>query len=321
MNNYFFETGRLSNMDQKLIKALTIYGLKDADVKLIRHYDNLIYRIKTKKVYALKICSPKINKKQLDQEVEWLSALLRDTNLLVPKPIPDKQGNLISKIEDRYCVLYEWLEGERVSQIMSSKIARQVGEMMAKLHLHASNYDSGDRLKNSTHDKALDCFDGDYFFGSNSWWQTKAKEQLPNDFEKMIPAVEKAKHLIESLSKSPDQFGMIHSDLHFSNIIYNGEKFAIIDFGDCAMGYYLMDIAVTETEFKDYSNADQLIPAFRESYQSCRGYFPSSEDVRTFEVMNGLLFLEWIFESKSQQVKADKAKWISQIIETIVATV
>lgn len=299
-------------MNRILINALAFYGLKSANAELIRHYDNLVYKVEAEKVYALRICPSIVNQKRLNAEIDWLTALRQDTNLLVPKPLPNKQGNLISQLENRFCVLFEWLKGKPISSIVSPKVARQVGETMALLHLHASNYCLDDRMRNF-----IDCYDRDYFFGSNSWWQTKAKERLPNDYKGMIPGIEKARHLIESLDKSPEQFGMVHSDLHFGNIICDGEKYAVIDFGDCGMGYYLMDIAVTEAEFKDYCNADLLISAFREGYRDRRGYFPRSEDVRTFEVMSSLLLLEWIFESESDRVREDKAKWITQIVKTI----
>ena len=301
-------------MDRILINALAFYGLESAKAKLIRHYDNLVYKVEAEKVYALRICPSVVNQK-LKGEVDWLTALRRDTNLLVPKPLPNKQGDLISQLENRYCVLFEWLEGEPISSIMSPKVARQVGEIMAQLHLHAANYCLDDRMRDFTN-----CYDRDYFFGSNSWWQTKAKERLPNDYKGMRSGIEKARHLIESLDRSAEQFGIIHSDLHFGNIICDGEKYAVIDFGDCGIGYYLMDIAVTEAEFKDYYNGDLLISAFREGYQDRRGYFPHGEDVRTFEVMSSLLLLEWIFESESDRVREDKAKWIAQIVKTIQET-
>lgn len=301
-------------MDLELTKALAAWGLESADAKLVRHYDNLVYKAKTEnKTYALRICSPKTTQPQLKAEIDWLIALRRDTNLIVPKPTPNKQGNFISQLDDKYCVLYEWLEGEPVSQTMSSKVARQIGEMMATLHLHAADY-SSDR-------QAVNCYDRHYFFGVNSWWQTKAKERLLDNYEKIIPAIEKAECLINRLSKSSEQFGMIHSDLHFSNIISDREKYAIIDFGDCGMGYYLMDLAVTEAEFKDYGDAKQLITVFRESYQNRRGCSPPSQDIRIFEVMSSLLWLEWIFESKSEQVREDKARWLNPIIQAIRETV
>ena len=300
-------------MNLTLNKILALYDLEDAEAESIRHYDNLIYKIKTEKTYALRICSPKITQKQLKNEIDWLIALREDTDLLVPQPVANKQDDFVTQLEDRCCVLFEWLKGKPVSRMMSPEVAKKIGEMMARLHLHASGY-VRDRLKNRIGDR-------DYFFGTNSWWQTKAQKRLPDDYQSLMPAIEKAACSIDRLDKSPEQFGMIHSDLHFGNIINNGENYAIIDFGDCRMGYYLLDLAVTEAEFKDYSNADKLIPIFRESYHNRRGYLPSNEDIGTFEVMSSLLLLEWIFESSSEKVREDKAMWIDRIVETIRETV
>ena len=296
-------------MNLELVKALKVYDLPNASAELLRCYDNSVYKIEVEtRIYALRICSPKTARKQLRAEVAWLSALREDKSLLVPKPVPNKQGDLISYLADRTVVMFEWLPGEPVSQTMSPEVARQIGQMMATLHLHASNYSS---------DRQTVCYDSSYFFGSNSWWQTKARERLADNYQKLVPAIEKVENLMSEMEKSPEQFGMIHSDLHFSNIICDGEKYAIIDFGDCGMGYYAMDITVTEAEFKDYDNAEQLITAFRDGYQNKRGCFPSSEKLEPFGVVGSLLWLEWVFESENQQVREDKAQWLDSVIRTV----
>ena len=300
-------------MNRRLKNALAFYGLESANTKLLRDYSNLVYQVTAERVYALKIYSPTVSYQRLMSTVEWLAALRRDTDLLVPKPVPNKQGNLISQLEDRCCVLFEWLEVEPVSRNMSPQVARQIGEIMAKLHLHAVNY----RPNNYNGDR----FDYDYFFGSASWWQTKAKKRLQDNYNSLIPAIEKAKGLVSSIEESSEHFGMIHSDLHFSNVISNQEQYGVIDFGECRMGYYLTDIAVTESEFKDYDSADELIAAFRVGYLDRRGCMPDRESIKTFEVTSNLLFLEWIFESENDSVWKDKAQWPPKIIRSMEETI
>lgn len=298
-------------MKHELVSILELYGLQSANTKLIRNYDNSIYKVEAKKNYALRICSPNTAHQRLESEINWLTRLCRDTDLIVPKPIHNKQGNLITRLKNRCCVLFEWLDGEPVSQNMSTKVANHVGRMMAKLHLHASSY----RLDNYTGDR----FDDDYFFGSASWWQTKAKKRLQNDYESLVPVINKAKYLIESLKKSPKQYGLIHCDLHFGNVICDRQKYAIIDFASCGMGYYLMDIAVTEAEFKDYTEAEKLISVFRESYQHQRNCVLDYKMIETFEAIASLLFLEWVFENDNEKVRCDKAKWIPEIMKRMRA--
>lgn len=298
---------------EQLTTALALYGLDSASTELIRDYDNLVYRVEAKQVYALRICPLNLTQARIKSEVDWSIALTHDTDLLVPKPVLNQQGKLISQLGDRFCVLFEWLEGEPVSRNMSLEVASQIGKLMAKLHQHASSY--------SPNNYDGDRYNYNYFFGSASWWQLKAEKRLTYSYQSLILAIKRAKRLIKSLEESSEQFGMIHSDIHFSNVIKDREKYAIIDFSDCGMGYYLMDIAVTEAEFKDYIKAKELIAAFRSSYRNHRGYFPDPEYVRTFEVMSSLLLLEWIFESDNEKVRDDKAKWLPSIINTIQATV
>jgi Ser/Thr protein kinase RdoA (MazF antagonist) len=248
-----------------------------------------------------------VNQRQLASEVEWLDAIRRDTDLLVPKPVPNRSGEAITHLGDRLCVVFEWLEGEPVSPIVSPKIASEIGKIMAILHRHAENY----RPQNYQEPR----FDPDYYFGTNSWWQTKAEQRLSGaDYRCLIPAVEKTKVLLDRLGTSPKHFGMSHTDIHFDNIIHAGETFAILDFGDCGLSYYLTDIAVTEAEFRDYPNADGLIRSFREAYEDTRGYFPEDEEIELGAVTAGLLYLEWVFETENDEVREAKAGWLPLVI-------
>ncbi|MEB3357738.1 MAG: phosphotransferase [Synechococcales bacterium] len=286
--------------------ALLLYGLTDAKAQLLRDYENLVYQVEADQTYALRICSDDSDQEQLLTEVEWLAAIRAETDLLVPKPVPNQDGNWVSHVNGRMCVLFEWLAGEPVSEQMSGAIARRIGEMMATLHHHAEHY----RPRHPVESR----FDYDYFFGDQSWWQTRASQRLSEDYQSLLPAVKKAQDLLKYLGESPAHFGMSHTDIHFGNVLQKGDTLAIIDFGDCGLGYYLTDLAVTEAEFRDYPEADSLIQNFREGYRQVRGYVPNEKDIRTAAVMASLLYLEWVFESENDKVREDKAEWLPDII-------
>lgn len=275
---------------------LVLYNLQNFSSTLISNRINIVYKIEANnQAYTLKIYSPETELTPLINEVEWLKAIREDTNLLVPKPLTNQQGQMISQLEDRFCILFEWLDGEPVHQYMSIEVARQIGEMIAQLHLHASSYRPKNNITNN--------FGFDYFFGLSSWWETKAQKCLLDDYQDFVPAVNKAKHLLKSLNKSPEDIGLIHSDLHFWNLISDGKSLAIIDFESCSLGYYLMDITLTIIAFRAYPNTKQLISSFREGYQSFRDYFPSSEDLKIFKVIGGLFFLERNLENKNKNLR------------------
>jgi len=268
---------------------LVLYNLQNSNSILISNRINIVYKIEANnQAYTLKICSPKAELTPLINEVEWLQAIREDTNLLVPRPLPNQQGQMISQLEDRFCILFEWLDGEPIPQYMSIEVARQIGEMMAQLHLHASKYSPKKDIVNR--------LDNDYFFGSSSWWETTAQEYLLDSYQDFVPAANKAKKHLKSLNKFPEHFGLIHSDIHLNNLIIKGNSLRIIDFGLCSLGYYFMDIALIVLQLKRYRNGEQLISSFRKGYQSLRECFPSSEDLKIFEVMLGLCSLKRFHE-------------------------
>ena len=286
--------------------ALVPYGLENATARLIRSYENLVFRVDADRAYVLRICPSGANRQRLLAEICWLAAIRCDTDLLVPKPLPNCHGDLVGQIDDRACVLFEWLAGEPVSKMMSPAIAYCIGEMMARLHQHAESY----QPENYSGPK----FGYDYFFGDRSWWQRHARARLAREYEGLLPAIERAQALLKHLGESPKYFGMTHTDIHFSNVIYDGDVLALIDFGDCGLGYYLTDIAVTEAEFRDYAEADTLICGFRAGYAAARGHIPSEAQIAIATVMASLLYLEWFFESENREVREDKAPWLPTVI-------
>lgn len=292
-----------------LTTALAAYDLQGSRYRLISDRENSIYKVDGDRSYMLRLGASDADRQHLRSEVSWLIAIRNDTNLLVPTPVPNASGDLITQVGNRCCVLFEWLEGEPVSQIMSPAIASQIGEMMATLHRHAEQY----RPENSTSSR----YDYNYYFGRESWWQTKAEQKLSESYQNLVPAIEKAQRLLKRLGELPKHFGMCHTDIHFSNVISSDDTFAVIDFENCGLTYYLTDLAVTEAEFRDYPNADRLIYYFRETYEAVRGYLPDSEEIRTASVLAGLLYLEWVFESENDGVREDKSEWIPSVISDI----
>jgi Ser/Thr protein kinase RdoA (MazF antagonist) len=47
------------------------------------------------------------------------------------------------------------------------------------------------------------------------------------------------------MNADPENYGIIHGDLHLENIIFDGNEAFPIDFGRCGKGNYLADIAST----------------------------------------------------------------------------
>lgn len=128
-------------------QALKQYGLVPQRVEVLRHLGNLVLRVETPEPFCLRICTPGADESQLRAEIEWLDALNGQTNLRVPRPVPARVGTPLSEVGGRYCVLFQWIEGEPVSRAMSVDVASVTGEVLATLHRHAQGFNPTAKLR------------------------------------------------------------------------------------------------------------------------------------------------------------------------------
>lgn len=70
-------------------------------------------------------------------------------------------------------------------------------------------------------------------------------KQLSEEVQEHLQALrEQLREIEQRLGKSPERFGLIHSDLSFGNVLFTADEALPIDFDDCGFGYYLYDLAV-----------------------------------------------------------------------------
>jgi len=90
--------------------------------------------------------------------------------------------------------------------------------------------------------------------------------------------IKKVEYLLlqfEQLSKDPDAFGLIHTDLHTDNFHKNGNDMIIFDWDDSYYFFFMYDLAATFHETiwdnpldKRQEFADRFIPAFWKGYST-----------------------------------------------------
>jgi Ser/Thr protein kinase RdoA (MazF antagonist) len=290
-------------------QALSAYGLRDATVTPLRHLGNYVAKIEHEgEIFGLRICVPETKHERLQVELEWLSALSKDTSLAVPLPITNTNGEFITKLSDRNALLFKWVDGEPVSRHMSIDVAAKIGELMATLHEHTRHYKSANFVG--------PVYDAAWLSGEASWWKTRASTDIGEEkFKELSPTVEGlAKHM--NTLQTSEYFGLIHSDLHFGNILVDDGKANVIDFDGCALGFYAFDIALTEWEFTDYDNSEELIKSFRQSYKYNSGQ-AISRDASLFRIATHVAFLEWVFTSPNPKVREEKMGWVNSTLEDI----
>ncbi len=276
--------------------ALTCYDLDIARLTFIRDFDNTTFRVgtlsKTSQArFLLRIHKPhdpiRHSVAGVRSELMWLGALRRDTDVVVPEPIPNQHGDFITEVkvdgvpESRPCTLMRWLSGRFVTQSRTRLHCIKMGKLLAQLHRHSEQWVQPTTFMRPKWDseslkKAID----------NLRPENHYRRVSQDDFLIFEACGQRVLERLKQLGEGRAVFGVIHHDLHSRNCVFHKGEARPIDFDACGFGYYFYDFLVT---LYDFSSCERH--AFFDGYSSVRalsaGY---ASDVETFWVMR------WVHE-------------------------
>ena len=241
---------------EKLIDQVwSMYGLSVSRMKLLAEGQNTTYQVDTapagssggldKTRYVLKIHPPgKADIQEVWSELQWLVALNRDTDLLVPHPVPTAGGKMVGELPAMKngktcpCHLTRWVPGRQLAKGLRLLHFERLGKLMAGLHNHAETFQPPSGFVRPRWDAAM----------LERWMelirQGEAADLIPSKYVPTFAlATRRVKALMREMGEGRDIFGMIHADLGDSNCLFHGTQAGAIDFELCGFGYYLSDIA------------------------------------------------------------------------------
>ena len=297
------------------------YGIRDDALTFIRHSDNVTYKVEASGsgTYLLRIHSPVTramgshgtDAHMINSELEWLEALNRDTDLVLQKPVRNQAGEMVTQISTKnvpspiHCTFLCWVDGHPYHRDLESELtAFQIGEMLAKLHNHASQWEMPEGFKRPKRDI-------EYFAGVLRGIQPALKDGRVNlahyaEFEQStILLIE----MLNSLEENRQTYGIMHADSHKGNMLYDNGNIRLIDFSFCAFGNFMFDLGIC------FSDMEQnLHRSFLQGYQSLRvlpddhqrlieGFFVGSM-VGTFSF--------WVANPNAQELLANKFPQIAR---------
>jgi Ser/Thr protein kinase RdoA (MazF antagonist) len=230
------------------IEALRNYGLEDVQLTRLGGASNTNFKVDADdKSYLLRLhtsaCHDRVT---ISSELAWLSSLRSDTTLVIPKPVVNLNGELVTgvpadKEPETLCTLMSWVEGKippTVDTLTNEQLA-EVGSLMAQLHIRSQQIELPEGFKRQTFDKA-------YFSGRLEVLYT-ALSNTELDKSDLNSLKVNASHIINNfaqLERKQDSFGIIHADFHSGNYLLCDGKVCIIDFDRCGFGFYLYDLAL-----------------------------------------------------------------------------
>jgi homoserine kinase type II len=157
---------------------------------------------------------------------------LAQRGVLVPAPVPNKAGQLVSLLHGKPAAIVSKLEGE--SQLAPVPVhCAEVGTMLAKMHLAGQDY----------------AIQQDNLRGLAWWSETapKVTEFLAAEQQQLLKT---ELQLQQNFAASPAYQllprGPIHADLFRNNVMFNGTKLTgFFDFYFAGWDTFIFDIAVT----------------------------------------------------------------------------
>jgi Ser/Thr protein kinase RdoA (MazF antagonist) len=292
---------QLAHLGDLVADVLPRYGLPaSATVLLINHSENTTFRIDNPETGwrgAIRVHREAYHTKRgIECELAWMRALREEGGVPTPKPVAALDGDEIQSIDapsipnPRYCVLFEWIEGEPPDESQLIEPFKRLGEVTARTHRHSKAWRLPPNFERLT-------WDYETALGARpNWGRWEAAPGLDDERTRLIARTcELIRRRLDAYGKSPDRFGLIHADFRLANlIIYEGDT-RVIDFDDSGFGYYFYDLATALSFMEERPEVPELIEAWLEGY---RRVLPVSraeeEEIQTFLLLRRILILAWM---------------------------
>ncbi len=220
--------------------ATSLYGLSESDLHPMRggNYAYVYHFQRNTKEYILRLTPPNEESNARTQKsiLAWM-AYLAAHGASVPTPVPSQKSNLIETIStaegDWLAVAFTRAEGilsEKLPiDLWDEPLFQTLGKAIGKMHAIACAYDPPAKASYPEWNNGGNMFSDPI---KNEHWLK----------EKQVRLLER----VGALPKPAEAYGLIHCDLHFGNFFVDipAQVITLIDFDDCAYGWFSMDIAV-----------------------------------------------------------------------------
>ncbi|MEM7732103.1 MAG: phosphotransferase [Pseudomonadota bacterium] len=230
-------------------------------------------------------------------ELDWLTALGRDTDVTTPGIIAGRNGARIQQattpglIAPRFMVMFAFLDGHAPDE--TSYLApgfEDLGAIAARCHDHVLTWPKPEGFERLT-------WDENTVFGPRATWGNW--RDAPGVTADMRPLLERLETTVttrlNAFGKSPDRFNLIHADMRLANLIIGPDGTRLIDFDDCGFSWFLYDFAAAISFIETDPRIPDLKAAWLRGYRSVRALSPEDEaEIDTFIMLRRMALLAWI---------------------------
>jgi Ser/Thr protein kinase RdoA (MazF antagonist) len=323
------EQGQVRRMSCLARKALEAYPVNVARVSPLKQVYNKNFRITAQggEQYMLRICHPRrTSVEPVQSELLWLAALNRETNLRVPEPVLNKERQYVTVVDSAdvpgiyLSVLFHWTDGRFLYRTLTPSHLFEVGGLTAHLHHHSTNWDRPAGFIRRRVDN-LFCLRQEQDDNLNEAVAAQAVQAVADvsahkDAMLVETVIRKVWAVLQGLGEEPENFGLIHADVHQSNLLFNKGQVGLIDFDDCGFGHWLYDLAVTLYCLHDHPKYTNLRQAFLAGYRKSHPLSMEREGyLETFMALRTLQDMLWDIEERDQP--AFRERWHAEMMSQL----
>jgi len=310
-------------LEQLSYQALAHWGINDAQLDLIKHRENAVYKVTLPNGtrHALRVHRPDYHTdNELNSELLWMQAL-NEFGVHTPKVIAAEDGSLFVRSKangnsiSRQCDMLAWVDGFPLGSIEESSDTdlsvltdsyRTVGTIMARLHNHSSQWLLPEGFERHAWD--VDGIAGKSPFWGRFW---ELEALTPAQVDLLQAASEIVRHRLKEFGQAPDRYGLIHADFLPENLLVADGDIKLIDFDDAGFGWHLFDIATSVFFFLGEKEFDAVLEALIEGYRTERELSDEHlEMLPTLLMARGLTYVGWLHTRR----ETDTAKELTPVV-------
>jgi Ser/Thr protein kinase RdoA (MazF antagonist) len=242
---------------QLALNAIPYWDIDCVRVEAIKVRENAVFAVHTadRRRVVLRIHRLGYHSDEsLRSELTWMKALAA-SGIEVPQVVPSRSGNAFEHVAcdgvpgPRQVDVFEWIDGAQLGSVEQGladdpqwveRTYAIVGELAARMHNQSCAWQAPAAFqRHSWCDEGLA---GDTPLWGRFWELEGLQPQQRTLFEQLRARLTQD---LAHFGKTPDRFGLIHSDLVPENILIDGDRLRIIDFDDAGFGWHLFEIATS----------------------------------------------------------------------------
>lgn len=299
--------------DEVISKAAQFYGTEYKKISVVGGFENFVYEfMQGNKAFIMRFVHSKHRiYNQVLAELEFIDYLDRN-GARVSTVIYSNDGNLVQKItlnDKEYftvCV-FEKAKGQKViKDDMTNDFYRMFGSEVGKLHKLTKKY-------NPKH-KRVEWHEENYF--------DIGVKCLPENDMIILEIYSKLVEKIKKIPKSIDNYGLIHTDLHFGNMFIHGGELTFFDWDDASYKHFISDIAIvlfyhfvylTLPQSTINTEARRILALFLEGYTTENSFdYDSLKYLNDFLLLRTIILYIVIFAVGDDNLKSGFGKFYSE---------